>query len=78
MEKKEGKRDDKKTLNRVFEGRGPTLHMYRHLGSGPLGNNGWNSLGIALIFSCISSSTRLFGISTPSGVTPTWYLHLKF
>lgn len=65
------------TWKRVFDGRGPTLHMYRHLQSGPLGRDGWSCSGIALNFSCISSSTRLLGTSTPSGVTPTCCPHLK-
>lgn len=60
------------TLKRVFDGRGPTLHMYRHLGSGPVGVDGRHSIGIALSLSCICSSTKLRGTSTPSGVTPTW------
>lgn len=64
------------TWNRVFEGRGPTLHMYRHLRSGPMRVAGWNPFGISLNFSCISSSTRLLGTSTPSGVTPTCYPNL--
>lgn len=47
--------------------------MYRHLRSGPTRVAGWNPFGISLNFSCISSSTRLLGTSTPSGVTPTCY-----
>lgn len=62
------------TWNRVVDGRGPTLHMYRHLGSGPVGVNGRHSFGNEFNFFCISSSTKLRGTSTPSGVTPTCYI----
>lgn len=66
-----GFKKNRKTWNRVFDGRGPILQKYRHLRSGPTGVCGWCSLGIALSFSCISSSTKLLGTSTLSGVTPT-------
>lgn len=62
------------TWKRVFDGRGPILQKYRHLRSGPTGVWGWCSLGIAFSFSCISSSTKLLGTSTFSGVTPTYDL----
>lgn len=60
------------TWKRVFDGLGPILQKYLHLRSAPTGACGWCSLGIAFSFSCISSSTKLLGTSTLSGVTPTY------